>query len=212
MNFIIKGEERNLYIEYRKKKNVSVNISPEGFLTVRAPNGISDQDLKKAIENMIPRIEKKLKQIEENKKIYEEGSYNDDEKFKLFGDYVAYSDHNLDPKNEIELKKFYNQKLKEVLEDYLKNYSKKMRVSYKVYKINEVKTNWGTCNSDKSLTFNLRLAMAPLEIVEYVVVHELAHLKHLNHDRSFWNLVGRYYPEYKKAQEYLRKYGQFMTV
>ncbi len=54
--------------------------------------------------------------------------------------------------------------------------------------------------------------MAPLDVVEYVVVHELAHLKHMNHDRSFWNLVGKILPDYKERQNYLKKYGQFMNL
>ncbi|MDO5650420.1 MAG: M48 family metallopeptidase, partial [Gallicola sp.] len=86
------------------------------------------------------------------------------------------------------------------------------RLNYKGYKITSTKTTWGTCNSSKELTFNIKLAMAPPEVIEYVVVHELAHLKHMNHDRGFWNIVGRYLPDYKDRQDYLKKYGQFMNL
>jgi predicted metal-dependent hydrolase len=54
--------------------------------------------------------------------------------------------------------------------------------------------------------------MAPLEAIDYVVVHELCHLQHMNHDRSFWRLVGSILPDYKKREEYLSKYGQFLTL
>lgn len=210
MEIIINGELRSIFVEYKKKKHLSVEINPEGFITVRAPLGISDEELKNTIEKLIPRIEKRLDKIAANKKIYDEGSYNDEKHFRLFGEDVSFEE--MEISNEGELRKFYFDSLKIELEKFLKHYSKVMGVKYKEYKITETKTTWGTCNSSKKLTFNLKLAMAPRDVVEYVVVHELAHLKHMNHDRSFWNLVGKILPEYKESQNYLKKYGQFMNL
>lgn len=211
MELLLNGEKRTVFVEYKKKKHISIIIDPEGFLTARVPNGISDEELEKVLLEKTPSIERKLKKIEANKKLYEEGSFNDGEHFRLFGKDVKYKDYNLSKDME-ELKKFYYNELQKVLKDYLAYYSKKMRLKYKEFKITETKTTWGTCNSSKKLTFNLRLSMAPKEVIEYVVVHELAHLKHMNHDRSFWNLVGRYLPDYKERQSYLKKYGQFMNL
>lgn len=210
MELIINGEVRNVFIQYKKKKHISVEISPEGFITVRAPLGIPKEELEKNLKSLVPKIEKKLDIIEANKKIYEEGSYNDENNFKLFGEYISYGEVGI--KGPEELKKFYFDNLKVELEELLKRYSQLMNVKYKEYRITETKTTWGTCNSSKKLTFNLKLAMAPKEVIEYVVVHELAHLKHMNHDRSFWNLVGKYLPDYKDRQSYLKKYGQFMNL
>lgn len=173
MKMIINGEERELYIEYKKKKNISLIISPEGFITIRAPKNISEEKIRELVEPLIPKIEKKLIEIEKNKKIYEENSYNNEETFKLFGEYRRYNEFNLDSNNPEDLKKLYRKELKEVLEKFLDEYSKKMKVKYKGFKITETKTTWGTCNSEKVLTFNIRLAMAPVESIEYVVVHEL---------------------------------------
>lgn len=210
MEMIINGELRSIFVEYKKKKHISVEINPEGFITVRAPLGISNEELEDTIKKLIPRIEKRLDKIAANKKIYDEGSYNDDEHFRLFGEDISFKE--LGISGEAELKKFYFERLKIELENFLKHYSKVLGVKYKEYKITETKTTWGTCNSSKKLTFNLKLVMAPLDVVEYVVVHELAHLKHMNHDRSFWNLVGKILPDYKERQNYLKKYGQFMNL
>ena len=212
MKIQLNGQDRDLYVEYKKKKHTNLVISPEGFITVRAPIGTSEEELRTQIKPLIPKIEKKLREIEKNKKIYEEGSFNNDETFKLFGEYKAFSDYNLDPKDKEEVKKFYTKNLKEVLEEYLKKYTKEMRLKYKTYKITETKTTWGTCNSEKILTFNLRLVMAPKESIEYVVVHELAHINHMNHDKSFWTLVGKAMPDYKERQKYLKTFGQFMEI
>lgn len=211
MKLLINGEIREVFIEYKKKKNISVYIDPEGFLTARVPKGISDIELEKILIKMKPSIERKLKKQDENRKVYEEGRFNDDEHFRLFGEDVTFQKYNLS-KDENELRKFYYNELKKVLKEYLSFYEKKMRLKYKEFKITETKTTWGTCNSSKKLTFNLKLAMAPEDVIEYVVVHELAHLKHMNHDRSFWNLVGKYIPDYKNRQDYLKRYGQFMNI
>lgn len=200
---------RDAFVEYKKKKNISLSIDPEGFITIRAPLGISEEELEKLIAPMAPRIEKRLKEIERNKQIFNEGSYNDGEHFKLFGEYVSYSEAGI-PQSE--LSKYYMEKLKSYLDESLNRYSKHMGVKFKDVKITQTKTTWGTCNTGKQLTFNLRLAMAPKGVIDYVVVHELAHLKHMNHDRSFWNTVGKVLPDYKERQGYLKKFGQFMTL
>ena len=212
MKMILNGEERELFIEYKKKKHTNLVISPEGFITIRAPKGTSELEIRKLVEPLLPKIEKKLIEIQKNKEIYQEGSFNNEEKFKLFGEYKTFDEFGLDKNNPEDLKKFYTNELKTKLNELLKFYSKEMKVKYKGFKITETKTIWGTCNTDKNLTFNLRLAMAPMESVEYVVVHELAHLKHMNHDKSFWTFVGKTLPDYKERQKYLKKYGQFMQI
>ncbi len=194
---------RDAYVEYKKKKNISLTIDPEGFITIRAPLGISEEELEKIIAPMAPKIEKRLAEIEN------EGSYNDDEYFKLFGEYVSYVESGI---AQSELPKYYLDSLKDYLDESLNRYSKLMGVKFKEVKITQTKTTWGTCNTSKKLTFNLRLAMASKSVIDYVVVHELAHLKHMNHDRSFWNTVGKVLPDYKERQGYLKKFGQFMTL
>lgn len=200
---------RDAYVEYKKKKNISLTIDPEGFITIRAPLGIPEEELEKIIAPMAPKIEKRLAEIEKNKQIFNEGSYNDDEYFKLFGEYVSYVESGI---AQSELPKYYLDSLKDYLDESLNRYSKLMGVKFKEVKITQTKTTWGTCNTSKKLTFNLRLAMAPKSVIDYVVVHELAHLKHMNHDRSFWNTVGKVLPDYKERQGYLKKFGQFMTL
>ena len=71
---------------------------------------------------------------------------------------------------------------------------------------------WGTCNSKKELTFNYKLAMASPGAIDYVVIHELTHLHHLNHDRSFYRKLGTYDKDYKQHEAYLAKFGGFMTI
>jgi predicted metal-dependent hydrolase len=70
------------------------------------------------------------------------------------------------------------------------------------------KRRWGSCNSKRELTFNLQLVGAPKHIIDYVIVHELSHLRYLNHSSAFWQRVAQFYPDYKTASQWLKSNGQ----
>lgn len=114
--------------------------------------------------------------------------------------------------SEKKLKKFYITNCKKIVGGRIKIYQQQLRVKPKLFEVVESNKQWGSCNTKKELTFNYRLVMAPLEIIDYVVVHELCHLLHMNHDRSFWRRVGSVLPDYKKRQEFLNLYGCALTL
>lgn len=101
------------------------------------------------------------------------------------------------------LKSFYIKASRKLIKQRLKNYQTHFKVKYKKFSIEDSRTKWGSCSSNRSLTFNWKLMIFPLVAVDYVVVHELCHLIHMNHDRSFWRLVGKVYPQYKEAMAIL---------
>jgi predicted metal-dependent hydrolase len=113
---------------------------------------------------------------------------------------------------EIRLKKFYIAKCRKITAERVKIYQQLLRVKPKSVEVVESRHKWGSCNSSKKITLNYRLAMAPVDIIDYVIVHELCHLLHMNHDRSFWRRVGSIFPDYKKRQEFLDVYGHFMSL
>ena len=79
-----------------------------------------------------------------------------------------------------------------------------MKLSYRAITIRDQKTRWGSCSNRGTLSFNWRLIMAPPHVLDYVVVHELAHLQQPDHSKEFWRLVEHYYPGHKKARAWLR--------
>jgi predicted metal-dependent hydrolase len=73
-------------------------------------------------------------------------------------------------------------------------------------------TRWGSCSSQRNLNFNWRLMFAPPAAVDYVIIHELCHLKELNHSRRFWSLVGRYCPDYKRWVKWFKANGERLRL
>ena len=83
---------------------------------------------------------------------------------------------------------------------------------YKNIRMNNNKTSWATCSSRGSLSFCWRLVFAPKEVIRYVVVHELAHLKEMNHSKKFWKLVEAMDPDYKEHIIWLRKHASLSYI
>ena len=73
------------------------------------------------------------------------------------------------------------------------------------YRIKKVKTVWGSCSSNKKITINQNLMMYSRKAIEYVVLHEVCHLRYMNHSKKFWAMVEKYMPDYKKAEKELKK-------
>ncbi|HIX63053.1 MAG TPA: M48 family metallopeptidase [Candidatus Mediterraneibacter colneyensis] len=87
-------------------------------------------------------------------------------------------------------------------------YARIMKVSYGRISIREQKTRWGSCSSKGNLNFNWRLILAPEKVLDYVVVHELAHRREMNHSKAFYAIVESVLPDYRKAKKWLRDNGQ----
>jgi predicted metal-dependent hydrolase len=91
------------------------------------------------------------------------------------------------------------------IEQVVQEQARRMKAKPKAISIRDQRTRWGSCSSQGNLAFNWRLVMAPPAILEYVVIHELAHMFELNHSSDFWDIVAEFCPDYKKARTWLRK-------
>lgn len=203
-------------VQYGKGKKLTINIDQAGFITVKAPNNLSEDAITSALVKNGKSIIQRLDNITNVKEVPRIQSSESMGKFFHLGKEFNLNELiNIDGLSEVELqvnlKKFYVTSCKKVIGERIKIYQKQLGVKPKTVDIVESKYKWGTCSSDRELTFNYRLIMAPMEVIDYVVVHELCHLTHMNHDRSFWRLVGSIFRDYKNRQEYLMTNGQYMT-
>ncbi len=97
------------------------------------------------------------------------------------------------------------QQARKEIEEMVKQQAARMHLTVKSISIRDQRTRWGSCSSKGALSFNWRLVMAPPAVLEYVVIHELAHIRQPNHSPAFWNVVAQYTPNYKVLRQWLRK-------
>jgi len=102
--------------------------------------------------------------------------------------------------------------LERYLDNHLNQFASVMDCKIKSYKIREYKSRWGSCSSKQTLTFNCLLAGAPKEIIDYVIVHELAHCHIMSHSLQFWTRVETFYPKYKSAKAWFKTHGTELMI
>ncbi len=109
-------------------------------------------------------------------------------------------------------KEFYKEKAKERIRKRVRYYAERMGLEVHQIKVLDLKHRWASCNTQGHLNFHWKCMMAPGTIIDYIVVHELAHLLHTNHTVSFWNEVDKVLPDFSDRKEWLRVNGAGMDV
>jgi len=112
----------------------------------------------------------------------------------------------------LSFKSWYRDKAKDCILERLEYYSKIINVKFNRVTLKEQKTRWGSCSSKGNLNFNWKIIMSPQWVIDYVIVHEMCHLKHLNHSKDYWKMVSLHYPDYKKAVSWLKINGLSLNI
>lgn len=110
------------------------------------------------------------------------------------------------------LKLWYKAQARKILQDKLDIQAKRMQVSFQTFRLKEQKTRWGSCSSKGNLNLNWRIIMAPDPAMDYIIIHELAHLTHLNHSNQFWQRVAEFMPEYADWRKWFKDHGQNLRL
>ncbi len=105
------------------------------------------------------------------------------------------------------LEALYRRKARELFEDRADHFASEMEVEYDKIEVRNQRTKWGSCSTTGTLGLNWRLMMAPSDVVDYVVIHEVAHLQEQNHTDEFWSLVAEYAPGYQEQAHWLEENG-----
>ncbi len=98
------------------------------------------------------------------------------------------------------------------MEERVPGFAARYHLTYQRIKISSARTRWGSCSSRGTLSFTWRLVMAPLPVIDYVVIHELAHLIERNHSNRFWQQVGSMEPDYAKYRSWLKENSPRLTL
>lgn len=217
MKLTICNETFHVEVQYAKRKKIKLEATPEGHLTLKVPRHTSEEDIVAFLESKSEFLTN-LRQKQKNKKfISNQKSYADEELFLYLGQALPLSqllEEIPEEKDQIQqaLQRFYTKKTKQYVKKRIPHFQTLIGVKAKSITVLDSPRTWGTCNSNRELTFNYKLIMAPPIVIDYVIIHELCHIHHMNHDRSFWRKVGMYDPNYKQHQAYLEKFGGVMTI
>lgn len=105
------------------------------------------------------------------------------------------------------LQKFYKREAIQLIGERMQIWTATMQLHPKQVRFKNQTTRWGSCSSKGVINLNWRLIAAPLEVIDYILIHELSHLKHMNHSSQFWELVGRYCDHVSSSEKWLKNHG-----
>ena len=196
MSFQIEINQRLVTVYLEKRKNIK-----HVYLRVLNPNLIQIKtNIYYTFLDARDLIEKKMTWIENTIIRLEEKNINDDE-FLYLGERKKIEDFKI--KN---IDSFYKKEILKYLPDLVQEYSIKMNLIPTSISYRKNKRTWGSCNYKNGLNFNILLMKFPIELMEYVIIHELAHIQHKNHSKNFWDLVESYCPDYKKREKIFKSF------
>jgi predicted metal-dependent hydrolase len=210
-----------------RRRTIALSIAPDGSLIVKAPTFSPKIVINAFVRKNLEWIEKQQMAIAAHPPLSIK-KYVDGEKFyylgKLLtlriGDYPAIEPTETElhfPKFlqfriKKELTAWYKQQAEDLITQQVTWMGERMGASYGDIKFSDTKSKWGHCTHENNLQFNWRLIMAPILVLNYVVVHELAHTREKNHSRSFWTVVGKYNPSYRQQIKWLKNHGHSLIV
>ena len=167
------------------RKTIGLQVCENGDAVLRIPNQLSADALQKFLDSEHEWIWKKVEQMQTRMEQRQETGA------------VPVG----------ELSRDELEKIKKKIESRVNAYKKVMGVAIGWITIRNQKTRWGSCSSKGNLNFNCLLMLAPPEVLDYVVVHELCHRKQMNHSKAFWSEVEKVFPDYKKSIKWLKEEG-----
>lgn len=211
-----------------KRKTVAIIVQRDGKVIVRAPLKASERQIRQFVESKTGWIAEKKIQMQEQAPALQK-KFTAGERFPYLGQEYALSvvsgpraglrfeaGFSLNQNSQAEaarlFEKWYKAAARKILTERARLYAQKFGLKYQKIRISSARTRWGSCSSRGTLSFTWRLVMAPLEVVDYVVVHELAHLRVQNHSAAFWAEVTKMMPDFKRQRDWLKKNGRFLTL
>lgn len=208
-----------------RRKSIALVIDSTGNASIRAPLRYPASLIERFIAMNQSWLQKKMAGFAEKKAILAPKQFVDQEPFIYLGKTYSLKITDLPLKHiridhtflelpkkhaqtaEIHLTQWYKKRAKEIISDRVAYYANIMQFTYKSIRITSAKTRWGSCSGKNSLNFTWRLICAPLDVIDYVVIHELVHIHIKNHSKGFWKTVEQVMPDYTEKRKWLKING-----
>ncbi len=217
-------------VTYSKRKTISIKINEDSSLEVKAPHYLSKKEINDFVNSKEEWIAKNTKEISEKYRLKRDFNLNFNDYVFVYGEKASINPikgntASYDKKEKI----FYipeianSKQIKEIIIELYKIiakshinqriefFSKQMNVKPAKIGITSAKTRWGSCSGKNSVNFSWKLIMADERTIDYVLIHELAHIKQHNHSPKFWNIVESIMPDYKEQKEKLKILGEKLS-
>jgi predicted metal-dependent hydrolase len=210
-----------------RRRTICLTITDNAELVIKAPTFTPMSFIQDFVNQKSRWIQKKIAEMKSRPKAKQK-EYENGEEFLYLGEKyqlrIAPSKIPVHLKDELvistkvwphhkeALKKWYKKEAEAVIKDRCSIFSEIMNCSPRSIRISHAMKRWGSCTRSGKLNFSWRLVMTPLPIIDYVIVHELAHLHHLNHSKNFWQVVKNTIPDYKKRENWLKENANLLNI
>jgi len=211
-----------------KRRTLALQIGADGRLIVRAPQRMPLCDIERHVQARADWIRKHQERF--RARPAPEHHYRPGERFLYLGaEYPLALVENARPAlalvdGEFRLSRaalprarqvftaWYRARAREVFTQRAVEHARQVGVSFENLRVSSARTRWGSCSNQRTLSFTWRLVMAPPEAIDYVVIHELAHLQVRGHSRDFWALVAGWMPAWQPAAAWLKENGYKLSL
>jgi len=215
---------------FTERKGFRLRIDENGDLIVFAPCNATQNDVIRIVEKKTNWIVKTRERVLRNLNKIKQNNYEEGEEFLLLGktyklSFWVRSDVGVDVQNQKicvpyadkltiqrKLVNFYKSTAENLLRSFLDKCSEKMNIKYRKFQIRDSKTVWGSCGKNGSINLNWRLILLPEEIIEHIIIHELAHIVYRNHSKQFYNFISIFSKDYKAKDRWLRDNSYILNL
>lgn len=206
----INDKEYDIVITYKNNKNMYLRVKEDLKIHITCNKYVSNTLISKFVLDNKDMILENIKRYEnkqitnENYLIYQGKKY---EIVYITKNQIIFTNNKVFINRSFNKDNFYKKQAKLIYLQRLNNIYNQIEedIPYPALKIRNMKTRWGVCNvKKKTITLNLELIKMPEKYLDYVIIHELCHLKHPNHSKDFWNMVSKYEPLYKKIRKEMK--------
>ncbi len=219
----------NVLIIRSKRKSFGLEVKPDGQLIVRAPKIATDADVQAVLTHKAQWIEQARATVKHKFPNYRAKTFQPGEKFWYLGhEYPLKLTERHHPLLELDgsfllarqaqdharevFIEWYREQTRQITADLIAQYVQAHAFKVNQVRITSARTRWGSCSGKNNLNFTYRLSMAPLPVIDYVVVHELVHLNVRNHSPAFWNAVAAIMPNFKEKRDWLKRHGAQLSL
>jgi len=212
-----------------RRKTVALLVTPDGRLEIRAPQQLTRKQINEIVAEKSVWIQKNMERVRHTAETSPAREIMAGSRFWFLG--RTFPLHLVEkgaarlqfssgfrlrsdalPKAASLFTAWYKNQARQILTERTELYARQFGLKYRSLRITSARTRWGSCSRLDALSFTWRLVMAPIEIIDYIILHELAHILEKNHSRAFWTQVKHMVPDYRTRRKWLKTNGRLLDL